>query len=123
MGNAGATLVAESLVQQRLASFRDAHAAVGRALSSPPDAAPDAAADPLDSAVAALLGRLHDEFEGAHVFDRLDGGGGPSTRNTHAALTILAARLLEQRRRQRSCESREIAVRQALDRCFMSVQA
>lgn len=123
MGNAGATLVAESLVQQRMASFRDAHAAVGRALSSPPDAAPDAAADPLGSAAAALLGRLHDEFEGAHVFDRLDGGGGPSTRNTHAALTILAARLLEQRRRQRSCESRETAVRQALDRCFMSVQA
>ena len=119
IGNAGATLVAESLVQQRAASFRDAHAAVGRALSG----APGATSDSLNVTAAAMLDRVHARLESANVFDALDGGGGPSTRNTHAAVAVLATRLLDQRRRQRSCESRTAATQQALDRRFMSVLA
>lgn len=119
IGNAGATLVAESLVQQRAASFRDAHAAVGRALSG----APGATSDSLDATAAAMLDRVHARLESANVFDALDGGGGPSTRNTHTAVAVLATRLLDQRRRQRSCESRTAATQQALDRRFMSMLA
>ncbi|KGB91967.1 MULTISPECIES: lyase family protein [Burkholderia] len=119
MGNAGATLVAESLVQQHMASFRDAHAAVSRALSNTPDATQDV----LDTAAGTMLDRLHVELESATVFDRLDSGGGPSTRNTRAALATLATRLLDQRRRQRLRESRAAAAKQALDHRFMSIRA
>ena len=63
--------------QQRAASFRDAHAAVGRALSG----APGATSDSLNVTAAAMLDRVHARLESANVFDALDGGGGPSTRN------------------------------------------
>ncbi|WP_176045615.1 lyase family protein [Burkholderia sp. BCC1644] len=119
MGNAGATLVAESLVQQHLASFRDAHAAVGRVLSNLPDATPNA----LDIAAAAMLDDLQIEPESTNGFERLDGGGGPSTQNTRTAVAVLATRLLHQRRRQRSCESLAAAAKRARDRLFMSMPA
>lgn len=114
-GNACATIVAESLVQRGEASFRDAHTAVGRALSYS-----GVHKDSLATASASLLSHLVSEDDGAQAYDRLVGGGGPSKVSSQAAITSLKARLHAIARHQLELKSRENSNKQDLDRRFRS---
>nr|WKF55869.1 Argininosuccinate lyase [Paraburkholderia busanensis] len=115
-GNGCATLAAELLVQRHAASFRDAHALVGRALTPPSTSTEERTA--ADNSARALLARINDELADGRVFDRLSGGAGPATENTRAAAKVLAAQTRDARRRHLAREVRAAALARDLDRRF-----
>ncbi|WP_110688906.1 lyase family protein [Salinicola endophyticus] len=112
-GNACATIVAESLVQQGKSSFRDAHTAVGTVLLSG-----GGNKDSLSTAAANLLTELESEADGAQAYERLVGGGGPAKDNTQAAVTSLSGRLRAVARHQLAFRARENANKRDLDNRF-----
>lgn len=110
-GHACATLAAEALVRQGLASFRDAHTQVGAALRNSGDAS---------SAIRARLHQADADLSEGRAVDMLVGGGGPARVNTRAAIAQLGTRLDDARRRLAAGEARAARARRTLDRLFRS---
>ncbi len=116
-GFACATLAAELLVQKRITSFREAHLLIGQLLASERS---DELTPALASA-AALLESVNADLAHEPIFNRLVGGGGPSTTNTLASLTQLQKRLFDASRRQQSYDMSISNVQNSLNQRFLSM--
>lgn len=114
-GHACATLAAEALVQQRHASFRDAHTQIGAALRDEGQATGNAS-----SAIRTRLQQADADLSEGRAIDALVGGGGPARANTRAAIAQLDTRLDEARRRLALGETRAARAKLILDRLFRS---
>ncbi len=117
-GDAHATLAAEVLVQEGRASFREAHATVGRLLAQ----APAEDSGPLAARASGLLAQLRTELEHGQPFDCLRSGGGPAASSTREAIAELHGRLRRCRLRQLATAARFAASRRELDTRFRRIR-
>lgn len=114
-GNACATLAAEQLVREGLASFRDAHTRIGNAMTNLP-----AGKKTPDDTARRLLDGLNDDLSSGAVVHQLIGGGGPAPANTRVAIDVLQTQWLHLRRTLLAHASRTARINDRLNRQFRS---